>query len=124
MDVPAAPPAVARTQAYGLRLRAYGLRLGELLKAHAFSRKSCKRSIKGRFGFDVMDATGLTSGTAHPALERLEDLAFVTSRREADAVARREARPARRYLLLISSETTALTAAAERYSAIQRLGQI
>ncbi len=25
-----------------------------------------------RFGFDVMEATGLTSGTVYPALERLE----------------------------------------------------
>jgi PadR family transcriptional regulator, regulatory protein PadR len=69
------------------------------------------------FGFDLMDATGLTSGTVYPALERLEDLGFVTSRWEADAIARRDARPARRYFVLTSSGSKALAAAVERYPA-------
>jgi hypothetical protein len=32
-----------------------------------------------RFGFDIMDATGLTSGTVYPALEKLESLGYLTS---------------------------------------------
>ncbi|HUR21460.1 MAG TPA: helix-turn-helix transcriptional regulator, partial [Vicinamibacterales bacterium] len=49
-----------------------------------------------RFGFDIMDATGLTSGTVYPALERLEELALVRSKWENEAAAHREGRPARR----------------------------
>ena len=30
-----------------------------------------------RFGFDVVDATGLTAGSVYPALDRLEDLAYL-----------------------------------------------
>ena len=32
-----------------------------------------------RFGFDVMQATGLTSGTVYPALERLEAGGYLKS---------------------------------------------
>jgi DNA-binding PadR family transcriptional regulator len=31
-----------------------------------------------RFGFDIMQVTGLPSGTIYPALRRLESLDFVT----------------------------------------------
>jgi len=68
-----------------------------------------------RFGFDVMDATGLTSGTVYPALERLEELGFVKSRWESTAVAHRDARPARRYFELTASGTRALADALDRY---------
>jgi DNA-binding PadR family transcriptional regulator len=68
-----------------------------------------------RFGFDLMDATGLTSGTVYPALDRLEDLGFVSSRWEADAVARRDARPARRYFVLTRQGEKALAQALDRY---------
>jgi DNA-binding PadR family transcriptional regulator len=73
------------------------------------------------FGFDIMDATGLTSGTVYPALDRLEDLGFVTSQWEHDAVARREARPARRYFVITREGTRALEAARERYPALRGL---
>ena len=49
------------------------------------------------YGFDVMDVTGLPSGTVYPALRRLEEEAFVRSRWERAAVAREEGRPPRRY---------------------------
>lgn len=68
-----------------------------------------------RFGFDIMDETGLTSGTVYPALDRLEDLAYVRSRWEDEAVARREARPARRYFELTPQGRTALDEARARY---------
>src|SRR6185369_5716409 len=42
-----------------------------------------------RFGFDVMDATGLPSGTIYPALRRLEAAGFVESAWEDDGRARR-----------------------------------
>lgn len=72
-----------------------------------------------RFGFDIMDATGLTSGTVYPALERLQDLGYATSHWEAEAVARREARPARRYFVLTRQGSKALADALARYPALR-----
>ena len=68
-----------------------------------------------RFGFDIMDATGLTSGTVYPALERLEELGFVRSRWESDTVAHRDGRPARRYFEITAAGHRALTEAVARY---------
>jgi DNA-binding PadR family transcriptional regulator len=48
-------------------------------------------------GFDIMDATGLPSGTVYPILRRLDAEGLVRSRWERDTVARREQRPPRRY---------------------------
>ena len=68
-----------------------------------------------RFGFDVMDATGLTSGTVYPALDRLESLGLVTSQWEDVRIARRDKRPARRYFDLTTAGATALAEALTRY---------
>lgn len=52
-----------------------------------------------RYGFDLMRATRLPSGTLYPILARLERLAWVVSRSEdIDPVA--EGRPARRFYRL------------------------
>lgn len=48
-------------------------------------------------GFDIMDATGLPSGTVYPILRRLDAEGLVRSKWEKDGVARREQRPPRRY---------------------------
>jgi PadR family transcriptional regulator, regulatory protein PadR len=50
-----------------------------------------------RHGFDILDATGLPSGTVYPILRRLEDEALAASRWEDPAKAQREQRPPRRY---------------------------
>ncbi len=68
-----------------------------------------------RFGFDIMDATGLTSGTVYPALERLEELGFVRSKWESDAIAHRDGRPARRYFELTKSGDRTLGEGLARY---------
>jgi len=68
-----------------------------------------------RFGFDIMDATGLTSGTVYPALERLEELGFVRSKWERDAVAHKDGRPARRYFEITAAGSKALAEALDRY---------
>lgn len=68
-----------------------------------------------RFGFDLMDATGLTSGTVYPALERLEELGYVRSRWESEAIAHKDGRPARRYFELTAAGGRALAEALERY---------
>ena len=50
-----------------------------------------------RHGFDLLDATGLPSGTVYPILRRLEQDGFATSRWEAARLAQQEQRPPRRY---------------------------
>ncbi|MBX9599548.1 MAG: PadR family transcriptional regulator [Bryobacteraceae bacterium] len=50
-----------------------------------------------RHGFDIMDATGLPSGTVYPALRRLEKEGLVTARWEQEDAAHADNRPARRY---------------------------
>src|SRR5213595_1424643 len=68
-----------------------------------------------RFGFDIMDATGLTSGTVYPTLDKLESLGFLTSKWEDPRAARRDKRPPRRYFDLTTAGATALAAALQRY---------
>ena len=53
-----------------------------------------------RYGFDMMDATGLPGGTVYPALAKLENDKLVSSRWEDPAVAQDEKRPPRRYYKL------------------------
>ncbi len=50
-----------------------------------------------RYGFDIMEATGLASGTVYPVLSRLERDGLVRSSWEDEARAAQEGRPARRY---------------------------
>src|SRR4051812_17118780 len=50
-----------------------------------------------RYGFDIMEATGLQSGTVYPILRRLEAAGMVRSKWEAVGTARDEQRPPRRY---------------------------
>jgi PadR family transcriptional regulator, regulatory protein PadR len=47
-------------------------------------------------GFDIMEATGLPSGTVYPILRRLDAEGCVRSRWEKEGVARKEQRPPRR----------------------------
>jgi PadR family transcriptional regulator, regulatory protein PadR len=49
------------------------------------------------YGFDIIDATGLPSGTVYPALARLEHDALVASQWESHRIAQRDKRPPRRY---------------------------
>jgi|APGre2960657505_1045072.scaffolds.fasta_scaffold38996_2 hypothetical protein len=45
------------------------------------------------FGFDIIDATGLTRGTVYPALDRLEEQRLLRSTWGDEAAATREKRP-------------------------------
>jgi PadR family transcriptional regulator, regulatory protein PadR len=74
-----------------------------------------------RFGFDVMEATGLSSGTVYPALRRLEALELVRSDWEADREARGHGRPRRRYYELTASGRRRLGEAEARYRALGKL---
>jgi len=72
-----------------------------------------------RFGFDIMQMTGLTSGTVYPALDRLETAGYLTSSWEDAAAAHAEGRPARRYFTLTAAGATALRAALAKYRALR-----
>ena len=74
-----------------------------------------------RFGFDIMEITGLPSGTIYPALRRLEALDLVTSDWEKDLTARREGRPRRRYYELTPAGKRQLGEAETRFRAVGRL---
>ncbi len=74
-----------------------------------------------RFGFDIMDATELPSGTVYPALRRLEALGYVDSSWEADQPARKANRPRRRYYVLTTRGHEQLADAEARYRAVSKL---
>lgn len=71
-----------------------------------------------RHGFDVIDATGLPSGTVYPALGRLERDGLVRSSWEDPAVARQEKRPPRRYYRVTAQGARALDTALTRFRAL------
>ena len=72
------------------------------------------------YGFDIMDATGLPSGTVYPALRRMEEAGLVVSRWENAAVAQKEQRPPRKYYELSKSGQRALADATSRYRLTER----
>ena len=68
-----------------------------------------------KYGFDIMDATGLPSGTIYPILSRLEAGGLVRGRWESETSASREKRPARRYYEVSSAGSKALARSVEHY---------
>lgn len=69
-------------------------------------------------GFDIMDATGLPSGTVYPILRRLDSEGHVRSRWEKEGLARREQRPPRRYYELTALGRQAARDAVSRYRSL------
>lgn len=68
-----------------------------------------------RYGFDIMEATGLPSGTVYPALRRLRQLGYVTSSWENREVADAAKRPRRRYYEITAVGQKALSGALQRF---------
>ena len=73
-----------------------------------------------RYGFDIMDATGLQSGTVYPILRRLEDAGMLKSRWEAVTSARDEQRPPRRYYQVTGAGLKSLDDALARFPGLTR----
>jgi DNA-binding PadR family transcriptional regulator len=69
-----------------------------------------------RHGFDIMESTGLPSGTVYPALRRLEAAGCLTSEWEDEDEA--EKRPPRCYYKLTVQGQALLLRARERFPAI------
>ena len=73
------------------------------------------------FGFEIMEISGLPSGTVYPALRRLERDELVVSRWESDDDASAAQRPARRYYEITHAGKSAIVAVTERYPLLARL---
>ena len=67
-----------------------------------------------RHGFDILDATGLPSGTVYPILRRLEQDGLARSRWEAARTAQQEQRPPRRYYQLTADGAALVAEARDR----------
>ncbi len=73
-----------------------------------------------RYGFDIMDASGLPGGTVYPALRRLERAGFVKSKWESNAIAKQAKRPRRRYYEISKAGETALANAIKRFPLLRQ----
>src|ERR1700761_9292440 len=73
------------------------------------------------FGSEIMEVTGLPSGTVYPALRRLERDGLVESNWNPDEDAKDSARPARRYYRVTTAGKVTATAAVERYPLLARM---
>ena len=72
------------------------------------------------YGFDIMERTGLKSGTVYPALRRLEESGLIQSKWE-PGEAQDLQRPQRRYYRLTRSGERALVKATLRYPLLENL---
>ncbi len=70
------------------------------------------------YGFDVIDHTGLASGTVYPALSTLERKQLVESRWEKKGPAHSDGRPRRKYYRVTEEGSDALREAMEHFHAI------
>ena len=68
-----------------------------------------------RHGFDILDATGLPSGTVYPILRRLEDDGLATSKWEPADRAHEALRPPRRYYELTAAGRERVAEARSRF---------
>ena len=73
------------------------------------------------YGFEIMDAAQLPSGTVYPILSRLEECGYLKSRWEDARVAHREKRPPRRSYEITGPGREALKASVEQYRKLQQL---
>ena len=73
------------------------------------------------YGFEIMNATALPSGTVYPVLRRLEASAMVESSWEDENTAHAEGRPARRNYEATETGLVALAEARKRLASQQAL---
>jgi DNA-binding PadR family transcriptional regulator len=72
-----------------------------------------------RYGFDIIDLTGLPSGTVYPALRRLEAAGCLRSEWESQTEANAEKRPPRCYYEITPAGAALLEQAVDRFPAIR-----
>jgi DNA-binding PadR family transcriptional regulator len=71
-----------------------------------------------QYGFDIVDHTGLASGTVYPALSSLEGRGYVEPNWEDDDVARADGRPPRKLYKVTKEGRAALREAVKRLGAL------
>jgi DNA-binding PadR family transcriptional regulator len=76
------------------------------------------------YGFDIMTATGLPSGTVYPALKRLETAGLAQSKWEAEKDANLEQRPTRRYYSVTLAGAKVLDEAQQRYPLLRKIAGV
>lgn len=74
-----------------------------------------------KYGFSIMEMTGLPSGTVYPAMRRLESDGLIRSQWERQSIADAEQRPARKYYKLTTVGISSLDASRRRYPLLERL---
>src|SRR6516162_6549394 len=74
-----------------------------------------------KYGFGIMEMTGLPSGTVYPAMRRLEGDGLIRSQWERQSIADAEQRPARKYYKLTAAGISSLEASRKRYPLLERL---
>lgn len=73
------------------------------------------------YGFEIMQATGLASGTIYPALRRLEDSSLIKSKWEKASIAQAEQRPARKYYEITKLGREVLAEARSRFRLLEQM---
>lgn len=73
------------------------------------------------YGFDIMDATGLPSGTVYPALRRMETEGLIGSQWESEKKAVSEQRPPRKYYRVTRVGAQVLEQSQKRYPLVGKL---
>ena len=73
------------------------------------------------YGFDIMDITGLPSGTVYPALSRLERDGLLAFSWESPDIAHDEKRPPRKYYEVTNAGRDALDEFMKRFEALQHI---
>lgn len=74
-----------------------------------------------KYGFDIMDISGLPDGTVYPALRRLEAAGYLSADWEDADRARARRRPSRRYYDLTAAGRAELERARARFPAIDAI---
>jgi len=78
------------------------------------------RAVRDGYGYgtDIMDRTGLPSGTVYPTLSRMDERGYLRSRWEKRETADAERRPRRRYYRLTTSGEQALNEAVRQLASL------
>src|SRR5215212_2767495 len=73
-----------------------------------------------QYGFDIIDISGMPGGTVYPALRRLEETGYLSSKWEKQSIAQAESRPPRKYYELTREGREALAEAVKRYRLLEQ----
>jgi DNA-binding PadR family transcriptional regulator len=73
-----------------------------------------------RYGFELIEASGLRAGTVYPILRRLEEAGLLVGSWEPVSQSRAEGRPPRRYYRLTAAGEAKLAEAMARYPGVAR----